>query len=369
MSREKTRGKKETDTHLVFQAQKGSCSQGCWSETCLLLWLWQSRKKKWNTHWLKQQASPLDAETQQGAAASQGGKHLDFSYSETWAICWGHLETALSDGCWMPPKAPGKGDEILVTDWCWGHLTKDDPTSTQFTPAPQEQIRNCLPSGDDHFCSLQKAGAPDEVCSQHLTGTAAELRGMALSVLSQHSTADPWHQLECPIQRQPWTPPASSKGVLCQWMKPTMQSPPCLQRPPCPFSTSWEALPGWEAPLKHHHSAMQRCRGEDTHAATPGWQLCSTAFSFTPTREEAKALTWTGQTEKKKACPCLSHSKALFCSEKTQNEQQQKTPPKNPQNPDILEGRQCFSVWICFISSRHQKNLQRPAGRNPPAKA
>lgn len=27
--REKTRGKKGTDTHLVFQAQKGSCSQGC----------------------------------------------------------------------------------------------------------------------------------------------------------------------------------------------------------------------------------------------------------------------------------------------------------------------------------------------------
>lgn len=47
--REKTRGKKGTDTHLVFQAQKGSCSQGCWSETCLLLWLWQSRKKMEHT--------------------------------------------------------------------------------------------------------------------------------------------------------------------------------------------------------------------------------------------------------------------------------------------------------------------------------
>lgn len=188
----------------------------------LIIMTMTKQKKKRNTHWLKQQASPLDAETQQGAAASQGGKHLDFSYSETWAICWGHLETALSDGCRMPPKAPGKGDEILGTDWCWGHLTKDDPTSTQFTPAPQEQLRNCLPSGDDHFCGFQKAVAPDEASSQHLTGTAGELSGMALSVLSQHSTADPWHPLECPIQHQPWTPPAPSK-VCCVsgW------SPPC----------------------------------------------------------------------------------------------------------------------------------------------
>lgn len=30
---------------------------------------------------------------------------------------------------------------------------------------------------------------------------------------------------------------------------------------------------------------------------------------------------------------------------------------KNPQSPDTPEGRQCFSVWVCFISSRHQKNL------------
>lgn len=268
----------------------------------LIIMTMTKQKKKWNTHWLKQQASPLDAEAQQGAAASQGGKHLDFSYSETWTICWGHLETALFDGCRMPPKAPGKGDEILVTDWCWGHLTKDDPTSTSFTPAPQEKLRNCLPSGDDHFCDFQKAVAPDEACSRHLTGTAGELSGMALSVLSQHSTAHPWHQLEHPIQHQTWIITAPSKEVLCQWMKPTMQSPPCLQRLPRPSSTSWEVLTGREAPLEHHHNGMQRCRGEDTHAETPGWQLCSTAheghFSFIPTRQEAKVLTWTGQIEK-----------------------------------------------------------------------
>lgn len=58
----------------------------------------------------------MDAETQQGAAASQGGQHLDFSYSETWTICWGHLEAALFDGCQVSPKATGKEAEILVTD-------------------------------------------------------------------------------------------------------------------------------------------------------------------------------------------------------------------------------------------------------------
>lgn len=58
----------------------------------------------------------MDAETQQGAIASQGGKHLDFSYSETWTICHGHLEAALFDGCQMPPKVRGLGAEILVTN-------------------------------------------------------------------------------------------------------------------------------------------------------------------------------------------------------------------------------------------------------------
>lgn len=218
----------------------------------------------------------------------------------------------------MPSKAPGKGDEILVADWCWGHLTKDDPTSTQFTPAPQEKLRNCLPSGDDLFHGFQKAMAAEEACSRHLTGTAGELSGMALSVLSQHSTDDPWHQLERPIQHLAWIITAPSKDALCQWRKPTIQSPPCLQRLPCPFSTSWEALPGREAPLEHRHSAMQRCRGEDTCAATAGCYLCSTAqegqLSFIPTRQEAKGLTWTGQLENEKTRPCPSHSKPLFWS-------------------------------------------------------
>lgn len=90
-----------------------------WDLLIIMTMTKQKKKKKnkqQNTHWLKQQASPLDAETQQGAAASQGGQHLDFSYSETWTICWGHLEAALFDGCQVSPKATGKEAEILVTD-------------------------------------------------------------------------------------------------------------------------------------------------------------------------------------------------------------------------------------------------------------
>lgn len=122
-----------------------------------------------------------------GLAVSQGGKHLDFSYSETWTICWGHLEAALFDGCQMPPKAPGKGAEILVTDWCWGHLTKDDPTSLKFTPALQEKLRNSLPSGDDSFYSFRKEAASDEAWSHRLTDTAGKFSQVALAVLSASS--------------------------------------------------------------------------------------------------------------------------------------------------------------------------------------
>lgn len=232
--------------HLVFQAQKGSCSQGCWSETCLLLSLWQSRKKMEHTL-IKAAGISLGCWDSARGAASQGGKHLDFIYSETWAICWGHLETASFDGCRIPPKAPGKGDEILVTDWCWGHLTKDDPTSTQFTPAPQERLRNCHPSGDDHFYGFQKAVAPDEACSRHLTGTAGELSGMALSVLSQHSTAHPWHQLECPIQHQTWIIPA-----------------PCIKRCVVSMDEAHDAKPSMPSeaalPFQHPLRSLSRKR-------------------------------------------------------------------------------------------------------------
>lgn len=325
----------------------------------LIIMTMTKQKKKWNTHWLKQQASPLDAETQQGAAASQGGKHLDFSYSETWTICWGHLETALFDGCRMPPKAPGKGAEILVTDWCWGHLTKDDPTSSQFTPAPQEKLRNCLPSGDDCFYSFQKAVAPDKARSHHWTGAAGELSGMAPSVLSQHSTADPAgvsHSApDMNYQR-------TIKRCVCQWIKPRMQRAlPCLQRLPCPFSTSWKALPGREAPLEHQ---LQQCKDGEKRtsmrellADSSAAQLMRDIFFSPP--EDRKPRPWHGQLRWKRkrhtsvqatANPCFAVKKTKTNSSKKHHQKplQTKTTQKTPKTQTLLKAG---SVPLCEYAS------------------
>lgn len=155
----------------------------------------------------------------------------------------------------MPPKAPGKGAEILVTDWCWGHLTKDDPTFLKFTPALQQKLRNSLPSRDDSFYGFQKAGASDEACSHHLTDTAGEFGGVALAVLSASSQQlTHGHPLEGPIQHQTWTGTVSSKDVLYQWIKPTTRR----------AVPAFRELPALSVPLEKARQEEKLCWGTIT---------------------------------------------------------------------------------------------------------